>query len=308
MPAWTAPDTTALLLVMLLVPLLMGPPYANLGRADAEGNRYYRAYFTADFLWHSALAFELGKFSLPPRNPYLAPRVMNYYWTYFLLPATAAELLPPSPAGFVEVQRCLKANALLSGLLMIGVLFLVVRAAVPGRWPAALALSLVVVAASAEGLYAIVDLARRGAPLASLSDMNIDAVTAWYFNGLRIDNVPRSLWYTPQHTTAVALGLVGWLIGISAGAAASKRAIAGAGLALGLATTMNPLLGGVLLIGLRDGDRHRCARCGAHVDAGRETCHRGAARRTRRTLGMDQQGNGRRRLRAPHRPGGHHRE
>lgn len=241
---WTTPDTTALLLVMLLVPLLMGPPYANLGRADAEGNRYYRAYFTADFLWHSALAFELGKFSLPPRNPYLAARVMNYYWTYFLLPATAAELLPPSPAGFVDVQRCLKANALLSGLLMIGVLFLVIRSAVPGRWPAALALSLVVVAASAEGVYAIVDLVRRGAPLALLSDMNIDAVTAWQFNGLRIDNVPRSLWYTPQHTTAVALGLVGWLIGISAGAAASKRAIAGAGLALGLGTTMNPLLGG----------------------------------------------------------------
>ena len=244
MPAWTAPDTRALLLVMLLVPILMGPPYANLGRADAEGNRYYRAYFTADFLWHSALASELGKFSLPPRNPYLAPRVMNYYWTYFLLPATVAELLPPSPAGFVEVQRCLKANALLSGLLMIGVLFLVVRSAVPGRWPAALALSLGMVAASAEGLYAIVDLVRRGEPLALLSDMNIDAVTAWYFNGLRIDNVPRSLWYTPQHTTAVALGLVGWLIGISAGAAASRRAIAGAGLALGLATTMNPLLGG----------------------------------------------------------------
>ena len=110
--------------------------------------------------------------------------------------------------------------------------------------PAALALALAVVAASAEGLYAIVDLVRRGEPLAALSDMNVDAVTAWFFNGLRIDNVPRSLWYTPQHTTAVALGLVGWLVAISAGSAASMRAIAGAGLALGLATTMNPLLGG----------------------------------------------------------------
>jgi hypothetical protein len=244
MPAWTAPDTTALLLVLLLVPALMGPPYANLGRADTEGNRYYRAYFTADFLWHSALAFELAKFTLPPRNPYLTPRAMNYYWTYFLLPATAAEILPPSPSGFVEVQQCLKANALLSGLLMIGALFLVVRSGVTRPVPAALALSLTVVAASAEGLYAIVDLVRRGEPLALLSDVNIDAVTAWHFNGLRIDNVPRSLWYTPQHTTAVALGLVGWLVAICAGSAASIRAIAGAGLALGLATTMNPLLGG----------------------------------------------------------------
>ena len=87
LPEWSAARQRArLLLVLSLVPVLMGPPYANLGRADAEGNRYYRAYFTADFLWHSALAFELGKFSLPPRNPYLAPRAMNYYWTYFLLP------------------------------------------------------------------------------------------------------------------------------------------------------------------------------------------------------------------------------
>src|SRR4051812_21391862 len=45
----------ALFLVLLLVPVLMGPPYANLGRSDDQGNRYYRAYFTADFLWHSAL-------------------------------------------------------------------------------------------------------------------------------------------------------------------------------------------------------------------------------------------------------------
>ncbi len=144
-------DTTALCLVLLLVPVLMTPPYANLGREDAEGNRYYRAYFTADFLWHSALGFELGKFSLPPRNPYLAPQVMNYYWTYFLLPSTAAELLPPNPTGFVDLQRTLKANAIMAGLLMIAAMFLVVRSAVPGAWPAAIATALAVLAASAEG-------------------------------------------------------------------------------------------------------------------------------------------------------------
>jgi hypothetical protein len=244
MPEWTPRDSAALLLVLVLVQALMGPPYANLGRADAEGNRYYRAYFTADFLWHSALAFEVGNFSLPPRNPYMTPRAMNYYWTYFLLPATTAELLPPSPAGFVDLQRYRKANAILSGLLMMGALFLVVRSAVPSAGPAVLAVALAVLAASAEGLYAIIDLLRRGAPLTALSDMNVDAVTAWFFNGMRVDNVPRSLWYTPQHTTAVALGLVGWFVAIAGGSAASMSAIAGDGLALGLATTMNPLLGG----------------------------------------------------------------
>ncbi len=244
MPTWTSRDTTALCLVLLLVPVLMTPPYANLGREDAEGNRYYRAYFTADFLWHSALGFELGKFSLPPRNPYLAPQVMNYYWTYFLLPSTAAELLPPTPTGFVDLQRTLKANAIMAGLLMIAAMFLVVRSAVPGAWPAAIATALAVLAASAEGTYAIFDFVRGGQPLWLLADTNVDAITAWSFGGMRIDNIPRSLWYTPQHTTAVALGLIGWLIAISSGAAASWWSIAGAGLALGLATTMNPLLGG----------------------------------------------------------------
>ncbi len=66
--AWKAADTRAMLLVLLLVPVLMGLTYRNLGREE-NGNRYYRAYFTADFLWHSALAYELGKFSMPPRNP-----------------------------------------------------------------------------------------------------------------------------------------------------------------------------------------------------------------------------------------------
>jgi hypothetical protein len=240
---WASTDTRALLLVLLLVPALMGPPYRNLGRPDEAGNRYYRAYFTADFLWHSALAYELGKFGLPPRNPYLAPRAMNYYWTYFLLPSTVAELSPVTTLE--DVQRPLKANAMLIGLAMIGALFVLVRSAVTRPWAAASAVALAVVAASAEGLYEILDIMRDGRPFAALLDTNIDAVTAWQFGGLRIDNIPRSLWYTPQHTTAIALGLIALAIAAHAGARARVAAIAGAGLALGLATTMNPLIGAV---------------------------------------------------------------
>jgi hypothetical protein len=246
LPQWTQADGRALLLVLVLVPVLMTPPYRNLGRADATGNRYYRAYFTADFLWHTALIYELGKFSLPPRNPYMSPRPMNYYWTYFLLPASAAELSPS--AQLPTVQSFLKANAMLAGLLMMGSLFLLVRTAVSRAWAAALAVALAAVAASAEGTYEIAALLSQGRPLTNLLDTNIDAVTAWRFGGLRIDNIPRSLWYTPQHTTSIALGLVGLLVAASAGAGTRLAAIGGAGLALGLATTMNPLLGGVCSI------------------------------------------------------------
>jgi len=242
MGAWTSADTRALLLVVLLVPVLMGPPYRNLGRTDDAGYKYYRAYFTADFVWHSALALELGKLSLPPRNPYLAPRTMNYYWTYFLLPSTVSAV---GPDVLGDVQASLKTNAFLSALLMVAALFVLVRTAVSSPGPAAFAVALAVLAASAEGLYAIVDLLRRGRPLAALADTNIDAITAWEFGGLRIDNIPRSLWYNPQHTMAIALSFVGLVVASAAGVAARVGAIAGAGLALGLATTMNPLVGGV---------------------------------------------------------------
>ena len=244
-PDETAADLRALFLVVLLVPVLMGVTYRNLGRADEGGSRYYRAYFTADFVWHRALAFELGKFSLPPQNPYLAPQTMNYYWTYFLLPSVAARYMPAAAPAADEVEPQLKANAILVGVLMIAVLFITVRSAASSAAAAAVAVVLAVAAASAEGTYAIIDLLTRGRPLAGLLDTNIDAITAWVFGGLRVDNVPRSLWYTPQHTTSIALGLAGLHIAIRAGSAARPAAIAASGLALGLSTTMNPLLGGI---------------------------------------------------------------
>ena len=240
--SWPRAEVRVLLLVLLLVPVLMGLTYRNLGRQDGSGNRYYRAYFTADFVWHSALAYELGKFSLPPQNPYLAPQAMNYYWTYFLLPSTAAKLTP-SPVDSAYVEPYLKANAILVGGLMIGMLFMLVRTASSSAAAAAAAVTLTVVAASAEGFYAIADLLRRGRPLAALLDTNVDAITAWVYQGLRIDNIPRSLWYTPQHTTSIALGLTALTVGIMGGVRAPLAAIVTAGLALGLSTTMNPLLG-----------------------------------------------------------------
>ena len=72
LPAWSAAEARTLVLLLLLVPAVFVLPYKNLGARDAEGNRFYRAYFTADFIWHMALTAELTKYAMPPVNPYWA--------------------------------------------------------------------------------------------------------------------------------------------------------------------------------------------------------------------------------------------
>jgi hypothetical protein len=247
--AWLAADWRALALTLLLVPLLMTPPYRNLGAVDDQGTRWYRAYFTADFVWHTALAGELGRYTSPPRNPYLASQDIHYYWTYFLLPAVVAHEMPPP---LDDLQNVLKANAMLSAVLLVGALFLFVRSAVPGAGMAAAAVALGILAASAEGTLVLEQLWRQGISIRVVEDMNIDAITNWQFGGLRVDNIPRSLWYTPQHAFACALGLVGVLAAAVTGARSSSGGIWLAGTALGLATCFNPLLGAMfsLIYGL----------------------------------------------------------
>src|SRR5262249_40539930 len=159
---WTVRDSRALVLVLLLVLAIAGPPFIKVG-AERNGDRYYRAYFTADFVWHTALTAEISKFSMPPRNPFVATRRLHYYWTYYLLPATVAGAAP----GMTEqIETNLKVNAIATALLFTGAIFIAAWAAVPRANAVAAAVALAIVASSAEGTYAIVRLYVRGRPLA----------------------------------------------------------------------------------------------------------------------------------------------
>lgn len=248
-PAWTARDSAGLAAVLLLVPALMAAPYRNLGRADAGGTKYYRAYFTADFVWHAALAQEIGRFEMPPRNPYMASERLHYYWTYFLVPSSIAALGPPVVRN---VEPVLKVNAIATASLLIAAFFLLAWTSGAGTWAAALAVALVAVAASAEGAIAIKDLIAQGRPLSILRETNVDAVTAWKYNGLRIDGVHRTMFYTPQHGLSCALGLLALVTAAFGGARARLAGIAATGVLLGLSATVNPFLGGAfsLIYGL----------------------------------------------------------
>ena len=244
LPPWTPRDTRALAVIWLLALVLAVPPFARVGATDASGNRYYRAYFTADFVWHTALTSELRKFASPPRNPYLASRPIHYYWTYFLLPAGVAAA-PRALAPLNDVQTCLKVNAVGTALLFVSAIFICAWTALPRAWPVAAGVALAIVASSAEGAFALWRFWQRGVSLAEVRNLNIDAISNWWFSGLRVDGLQRCFWWVPQHSMAYALGLVALAVVNAAGSAAPTGAIALAGVALAGSTLMNPFVGGI---------------------------------------------------------------
>jgi hypothetical protein len=237
---WSRRDTAALLLVLLLVPALMWLPYAHNGAADATGTRYYRAYFTADFLWHMAVTSELAHLSLPPTDPFFADQTLRYYWVYFMVPAVGASMLD---GGRRVVESCLEISAVLNGLLFVSALFVGIWAAVPRAAAAATAAALGLLAASVQGWYGIYVLYERGRPFAELRETNIGAMTSWFLRGLRIDGLPRSLWWTPQHGTACGLGMLALVAATVAPSAVPIPAVLLTGVALGAALMFSPLLG-----------------------------------------------------------------
>lgn len=250
LPAWGRRDSLALIVALSLVPALVAPTFRNIGARDAQGNEQYRAYFTADFLWHAALTAELARFEMPPKDPYAADQTLNYYWTYFLLPGSA---LGTNPVGvWTDAMALLKVNALLSGMLFVGAIMMFVWSALPRAWAACAAVALSVLSASAEGAYALYDLAVRHQPFAVVRELNIDAISAWYFRSLTIDGLPRSLWYTPQHAMAVSLGLIALIVAGRARDGLRWPAAVVAGCVLGGAVMASPFLGGAfsLIYGL----------------------------------------------------------
>ncbi len=242
LPPWSRTEARTLVLLLLIVPAVFVLPYKNLGARDEAGNRFYRAYFTADFVWHTALTAELMKYDMPPRNPYMGDQPVHYYWTYFLVPAVVAQ---EGPTGLRDVESALKVNALCSGILFIGALILATWCASFSATATALAVILAVLAASGEGLHAVWDLIANDRSLARLKNLNIDAISAWNFGGLRVDSLMRSMWYNPQHSMSAALGLMATAVAGQAGAAAPLGAVVLAGVLLALSTTMNPFIGGL---------------------------------------------------------------
>ncbi len=204
-PQWGKAEARTFVLLLAIVPAVFVFPYKNLGAQDAQGNRFYRAYFTADFIWHTALTAELMKYDMPPINPYLGDRTIQYYWTYFLVPAVIAQ---EGPAALNDVELVLKVNALL------------LRRAVSRRVDSRDMERVAIDAGErrSPSCWACWPSAPKGCTWRGFSSSaadrssfsstyNIDAISAWRFNGLRVDSLVRSMWYNPHHSMSAALGI-----------------------------------------------------------------------------------------------------
>ena len=232
-PALDRRDLVAALLLLVMVPAIVGRPFARVAEPVPEG-RAYRAYFTADMIWRMAVVAEVAKGSVPPRNPFLRGEALNYYWLPHLV--TAVEYRQVHRRATLE--QVLLVNSVALGLAFVLFLYGFIRHWVPSPGAAAAATVGALVLTSFEGTERLWVLSRLGGSLepalAASRDINIDAVTRWFYASLPVDGLHRLLWYQPHHSTGYALGLSALLVVAQAKGLLTIRLLAFAGCLLAI--------------------------------------------------------------------------
>ncbi len=198
-----AGDARMLLLALLLVPLLVGRPFAMVGAETPEG-RVYRQYFTADYVWRRAVVAELAKGDFLPANPYYINDPLHYYWLPHLLSGLEHRVWPE-----VDLDALLLTRTVLVDAIFVAALYGIARLAVNVPWAAFAGVACGLLTTSFEALAAFYVLGRDGLPVAMVRYLNIDAISRWYFGGMPIDGLQRILWYQPHHAAGYLLGILG---------------------------------------------------------------------------------------------------
>jgi len=75
--------------------LLIALPLMSVG-ALIDGAYQYSPFFCADFFKHMAISQALNIGHMPPVNPFAFGEGINYYWFYYIIPASILNLLGPS--------------------------------------------------------------------------------------------------------------------------------------------------------------------------------------------------------------------
>ena len=215
---WTPRDTAALCVVLLLVPGLMAAPYRNIGAADAEGARITAPTSRPTSCGTSRWPRSSAASRCRPVIPTWPIADVHYYWTYFLVPAAVAGSVP----GLDDVESALKVNAECTAMLLLATMCLFARTAGQPPWPPRSASCSSCWLRAPRGLRPSWISSREDGRCRRSARSDIDAITAWWYNGLRIDGVHRTMFYNPQHSLSGTLGLLGLLA--AAEAARARRA------------------------------------------------------------------------------------
>jgi hypothetical protein len=241
---WTLPQTertdiVALAIVSLIVPLLVAWPFAHVGEIT-PGGQAYRAYFTADYVWRRAVVLELAKGAAPlPVNPYFAGDVLHYYWMPHLLPAVQYRFAE----GWASLDELLLIHSISIDLFFVAFLYGMARTFRVKPWAAAGGVVFAIVASSLEGAYVLFDNSVKNVPLSAVKNLNIDAVSRWYFQGIPIDGLQRLLFYQPHHAVGYVIGLIGLLALATRQRARDAGVFAVAGVCLALSVVISSFAG-----------------------------------------------------------------
>jgi hypothetical protein len=238
LPSLHADDLLALSVLLLIVPLVVGLPFAHVGEITANGQDY-RAYFTADYAWRRAVVSEVAKGDVLPVNPYFAGDALHYYWMPHVLTAAQYRFA----GAWATLDELLLIRSISIDAMFIAFLYAMTRAFRVRPWAAAAGVTFAVLASSFEGLYALWDFARHGAPLRAVTNLNIDAVSRWYFQGIPIDGLQRVLFYQPHHAVGYVIGMIGLLAIALRTRKRDATAFAVAGMCLGLAIAISSFAG-----------------------------------------------------------------
>lgn len=247
-PTFDRRDALALAVVLLLVPLIAGFPYAHVGEFGRDGSRAYRAYFTADFVWAMTVVAEVSKGAVPPHNPFQIGGTLHYYWLSHFLSAVEYRLARPLGLGIEEV---ILANSVGFAIVFIAFLYGFARGFGAAVWPAVAAVALVFLANSFEVLDRVVVWWSEPSLYPLLTDINVDAVTRWFYSSMPVDGLHRMILYQPHHLPGYAIGLSALLLAARAVDAGRGRLALAAGACLGLSlllTSFTAIIFGVAVI------------------------------------------------------------
>ena len=232
-------DAIALALLVIIVPLVVGWPFSHVGEMTG-GGQAYRAYFTADYVWRRAVVIELAKGAAPlPLNPYFAGDVLHYYWMPHLLSGVQYRFA----AAWASLDELLLIRSIAIDLFLVGFLYGMARLFRVRPWAAAIGVAFVILSTSFEGAYVLFDLSAKNAPLAAIKNLNIDAISRWYFQGIPIDGLQRLLLYQPHHIVGYTIGLIGLLALAVRKRPVDAAAFAVSGVCLGLSVAISSFAG-----------------------------------------------------------------